>query len=366
MSVNGLQQLVRTSIAKTKDAALGTPSTATPAAGSSDAAVSKVARPSPVQASIAHASGPAVDAMRAQIARRGDLPAVVVAALGGNRYLVDIDGKQEAVVLEGAAVSGGKPLLPGTELRLVAAREMAQAAALPGQDAKFSPLAKLVAAASREDPREHSAPRPALEPARMPAPNAPVAPDPAASAEVARSLKASVDSSGLFYESHVAEWAEGRRSIETIRSEPQALLGAALEQSVDGTGRIANEAKTALGTIVREQLQALHAQQVAWRGELWPGQDADIAIGRDPNDSAPPEAQVWRARLALELPRLGRVEVRLALTGRDLALGLASDGDTRETLSGGRGSLVDRLAARGLVPQMRFDPLGARGEEPQA
>ncbi len=106
----------------------------------------------------------------------------------------------------------------------------------------------------------------------------PVLPSPAAgSTQVAAALQDAVDVSGLFYESHLAEWAAGSRSLATLLREPQAgQIAGAPEQAG------ANPTETALLRHLVQQwtgsgrsLTDLMTQLQAHTGNfLQPGADA--------------------------------------------------------------------------------------------
>lgn len=53
---------------------------------------------------------------------------------------------------------------------------------------------------------------------------APAASGPVNAGQIAHALQDSLGSSGLFYESHVGEWASGARSLESLMREPQASM----------------------------------------------------------------------------------------------------------------------------------------------
>lgn len=177
----------------------------------------------------------------------------------------------------------------------------------------------------------------------------PVLPSPAAGAPmVAAALQDAVDVSGLFYESHLAQWAQGSRSLAALLREPQARQGSALHQGDTstesallrhlveqwvGSGRpltdLAAELQARTGNflmpgadaatqqqaaaaylnkllqeaaqnatadaspdtvsaqsaqLINAQLHALENQRFVWHGELWPGQTMEWEVSRDTPD----------------------------------------------------------------------------------
>ena len=84
----------------------------------------------------------------------------------------------------------------------------------------------------------------------------------AASADAARiaaALQQGMEKSGLFYESHVAEWAQGTRARAELAAEPQAR-------------GMAPPSDPATAQLINLQLNAHEQARVAWQGQLWPGQ----------------------------------------------------------------------------------------------
>ena len=176
--------------------------------------------------------------------------------------------------------------------------------------------------------------------------NAPIAPSPPASAQdILPLLKDAITKSGMFYESHQAEWVEGRFAKSALLQEPQGKLSAAVISQTDGKqshqaewveGRFAKSAllqepqgklsaavisqtdgkqppsppsTTPVATdqalraksasdappvqsstqimapqtqpIVQQQLEALANQTFVWQGQIWPGQQMRWEIEED-------------------------------------------------------------------------------------
>lgn len=360
MSVTSLTQIVRASLARARDVALRS-ETAAPAQASTDAPVGAAA---PARAVIAEATTPRGEQLRAAVAQRGGVTATIVAALGGNRYVVDVDGEETPLVLEGASISDDRPLLPGAQVRLVARPDRAEtptpqngtAPRTDPEEPRLSTMARLIASATRDDRNLAGGPaRSALDPARLAAAAAPIAPEPIHTLHTAETLRQVVDRSGLFYESHLAEWVSGDRTLDSLRHEPQAKLASAAhdpsrpEGLRDALPILTREA----ASLVREQIQALQAQQVAWQGTVWGDQRGQIEIGRDPSHAGEAGTQTWRARLALDLPALGRVEVRLTLHGADLGIQIQSaDTASHVRIDSAAPVLHARLEGQGLRPRV--------------
>jgi hypothetical protein len=214
---------------------------------------------------------------------------------------------------------------------------------------------------------------------------------------LAQALRQAIEGSGLFYESHLSDVAYGQRSAGQVRAEPQAGLdpsqtapiqtpvpkqsiladnprfnlptqAAPLMAQADGlpsTGTAPTWSASTPATppapppgihpdaalLVRQQLEVLANQTLAWEGTAWPGADMWWEIRREPRDqtrAAAPEAPAaWATRLVLTMPRLGTVEARLSLSGQTLGLQIvAPDGETE--IAAGGAALRQRLQDAGL------------------
>jgi hypothetical protein len=164
---------------------------------------------------------------------------------------------------------------------------------------------------------------------------------------IASAMQASVESSGLFYESHLHDWISGGRPLTEIQREPQAQLPATppklsatfplhelahldlaklsanLKELGNGAQALMNlirEAQAQIqaqpaaatqaagttatdatvltqpqqqlpdiqpeaATIINQQLNALEHQRVQWHGELWPGMPMEWEISEDRESS---------------------------------------------------------------------------------
>lgn len=196
---------------------------------------------------------------------------------------------------------------------------------------------------------------------------------PAHPAELALALRTAVVRSGLFYESHLANWAVGQDSLDGLMQEPQNRLAAtdptraapALAVSTPDQPEAggAAEAKTAnpLHALLTQQLQVLESPQFAWHGEVWPGQALAWQIGRETDpltdgsaSHAAPEANAgWESRLKLTLPQLGTVTVHIRLDERQ-AFSIRMVPERHEVeplLQKNQARLVEQLAAAGCSLQ---------------
>ncbi len=203
-------------------------------------------------------------------------------------------------------------------------------------------------------------------------------------------LKQAITQSGMFYESHQAEWVEGRLPKAALLQEPQGKLSspaafasalaeqqatmgeptaasritADLAQSstttVEGSKAAIAQSQTSgqvvapqTQPLVQQQLEALATQNFSWQGQVWPGQemrweiDEDAARdGQDGEDSAPR----WSTRLHLTLPILGEVDARIRLEGNSIAISMIADSaETRTLMRVSSSALRSQIEEAGLT-----------------
>ena len=247
-------------------------------------------------------------------------------------------------------------------------------------------------------------PQPASLAGNQPLLNAP----PASGTQLVPLLRQALGQSGLFYESHQAQWVLGKLDTAALLREPQgqqsapgASAGAAgpaapatasatpstpaapaAQAAATAAARIAGGADEAaqvdstrnaaalragveeaapvraqpiperLMPVVHQQLDALATQQYVWQGQAWPGQPIEWVI-EDPQGEAGTEGDeaepTWNTTLRLTMPRLGGVEAQLHLTPAGVALRLrAEDPATIRALDAGGAALASALEAANL------------------
>lgn len=184
--------------------------------------------------------------------------------------------------------------------------------------------------------------------------------------QLASQLKEALSNSGLFYESHQAQWLEGGRSTAQLMQEPQnqniagnpapAASQAASHNS--GAGMIAAQQNNALPSIpqhlqplVQQQLNALETGQIIWQGQVWPGQEMQWEIHEQPSHGGnnAESGRQWVTQLHLDLPNLGPVTAMLRFNAAGLSLTLdAAAGNTRALLGNASSQLVASLSDAGI------------------
>ena len=162
-------------------------------------------------------------------------------------------------------------------------------------------------------------------------------------ASIAAGLQQAVGKSGLFYESHVAEWAQGARALAELNAEPQQQLAR------EGVRQLPLDPATA--QFINLQLATQEQAQVAWQGQLWPGQPMQLEVQRDTregHEEAAGSEAPWHSRLRLRFPELGELDARLTLTGGRLQVQFAAGSEhSAALLRQHMGSLAGALDAAG-------------------
>jgi hypothetical protein len=213
---------------------------------------------------------------------------------------------------------------------------------------------------------------------------------PTVTAQFAEGLRAAIAQSGLFYESHQAQWVAGQRTLGELLREPQAQLSdprvlagkpgpdratlapqAAVSPSPqnpsDAAGTNAgSRSSDAVGSsrdvvpqepvhpnaapIVQQQLDAIDTRQIVWQGQVWPGQTMRWEVEERPAREGEPESpQEWQTRLSLALPQMGEIDAQLRLSANGIRIELtAAQADTMGRLQSTVAQLKDGFDRSGL------------------
>lgn len=206
---------------------------------------------------------------------------------------------------------------------------------------------------------------------------------------LAGALRETLGKSGLFYESHQAQWIRGERSTNQLLAEPQNVLtgrsspqssgsdrqvlpdsnstaasmgtqilkdaphdigspapGTKPEQAVSTNGDVSHPVAKELLQLVQQQLHTLENHHLVWLGQVWPGQQMQWEIQGEPEHQARQrDERQWSTEIELSLPRLGDVHARLVFAESGLRLTLhAADSTTLEMFNRNLPMLRDTLA----------------------
>lgn len=239
-----------------------------------------------------------------------------------------------------------------------------------GGNAMLSPAASMLGALAQT----------AIADAAIPYQAAPVLDKPPHdTAEFGARLQQAFSRSGLFYESHQAQWLSGHRTREQLLHEPQARIPVPILQYRTsapaaphaGLAEPAQASPTAPRPeppapnihepaghvihkdtlpLVQQQLAALDTGQMLWRGEIWPGQTMDWQIGGEARAPDAEETPIrWQSRLRLTLPRMGEITALLGLDQRGVRIVLGAAGaSAADALRTGQPAFVNSMRAAGL------------------
>jgi hypothetical protein len=220
---------------------------------------------------------------------------------------------------------------------------------------------------------------------------------------IAGRLATAIGQSGLFYESHQAQWVSGERTIESTAAEPQRnfdpvtartrapipdMAGTPIPANISVRGEITDPVirertepvkpdagpPAELRPLVQNQLLGLSQHTLAWEGLAWPGQMMKIEIDDPHGDRHEPGSEQkdevaadvpWTSRLRLVLPGLGEVETSLTLwRDHGLALNFSSDPEARLRMGAALMELQQRMTDAGLrLGSVSFADVAAGGIE---
>lgn len=174
--------------------------------------------------------------------------------------------------------------------------------------------------------------------------------------KVAEDLQQGVAKSGLFYESHLKDFADGRTSLAEIKQEPQAKMSQTLASSEHAAASARPQAPTQeLGNLVQRQLNGLENQQLQFQGMAWPGQPMQMVIEQEKTEAdregnGQQEMQAWSTSLSLNLPALGGMAARIRLVGQTVQVSFAAEDEQAGQLITQNASRLEAgLASAGLA-----------------
>ncbi|MGR2679957.1 flagellar hook-length control protein FliK [Chromobacterium haemolyticum] len=172
--------------------------------------------------------------------------------------------------------------------------------------------------------------------------------------KVAEDLQQGVAKSGLFYESHLKDFADGRTSLAEIKQEPQAKMSQTLASAEHAAASVRPQAQE-LGNLVQRQLNGLENQQLQFQGMAWPGQPMQMVIEQekaeaDREGNGQQEMQAWSTNLSLNLPALGGMAARIRLVGQTVQVSFAAEDEQAGQLITQNASRLEAgLASAGLA-----------------
>lgn len=160
-------------------------------------------------------------------------------------------------------------------------------------------------------------------------------------AATAQDLKNNISQSGLFYESHLKEWLDGRHHLAQVQQEPQSRLLSKLNDDLASlTPEKASSTNTLnprmvapeLANLVQRQLDIVENQQLQLNGYAWPGQPMQLQIQQEHTNErtaslGADDVGVWSTSLSLKLPALGGLSARVRLVGQSVQVSFVAEED---------------------------------------
>jgi hypothetical protein len=331
------------------------------------------------------------------------LQGIVQAQVAPNVFKVNISGQLVQMQLPPSVRSGDTVALQVVSLQPRLTFSMVNSESPLSTPEQLSSTARLLSSMSQQAPEKAYV---------RAAQSAPLweTPQPPESKQLAGMLHQALSNSGLFYESHQAQWLGGGRSTAQLLQEPQNLTpeqlkvvtsnnstgNTTLVDKLSGSvttgnaGAVAGEVdKVSVNTqnspqanatslpeekslgipghlqpLVQQQLNALETHHMMWQGVVWPGQDMQWEVHEQGAQNPALEAQrQWVTQIQLDLPNLGVVAATLRLNSAGLSLTLNADSSQTRTMLGSASTqLVSALSDAGipvLSTQVANEPVNA-------
>lgn len=166
-------------------------------------------------------------------------------------------------------------------------------------------------------------------------------------------LQKAIRQSGLFYESHLAKWINGKHALKELQQEPQGLIKTATSTATSSSSTV--PVNTQSLSLVQQQLAALETNHIVWNGEIWNGQQIqwdiyeDNAMRKDGDGNATSQ---WKTKLTLTLPELGKITISIALNFQDIKISMNTGiNQTAQLLQTNQTHLKKRMQTTGLSVQ---------------
>jgi hypothetical protein len=193
---------------------------------------------------------------------------------------------------------------------------------------------------------------------------------PPSALHLANELEKTISKSGLFYESHLAEWAADKRSLQDLSTEPQLARDKYNFEPL----RLGMPPDPSTAQLVSQQLSAQEQSRVTWSGQVWPGQALDWDIERgDPTTASSDGSHdhqeapdfPWKSNLRLSFPDLGEINATVILSGGKVSITMrANNVEACQVLLLNSGALYKSLDAAGSVlTSLVVDDKGQSGNE---
>lgn len=174
-------------------------------------------------------------------------------------------------------------------------------------------------------------------------------------------LQKAIVQSGLFYESHQAQWVQGENSLENLQQEPQGKLMLATTSEIPAIKAAITAMNPEISVhnqaipLVQQQLTTLETGHLFWRGEVWQGQLMDWNIYEasehdEKENTQSEQAAQWRTQIRLSMPQLGDITATIALNAQGANIKLnTSQLETAHLLKDNQTPLTTDMQSAGII-----------------
>ncbi|MDR4517455.1 MAG: flagellar hook-length control protein FliK [Nitrosomonas sp.] len=167
-------------------------------------------------------------------------------------------------------------------------------------------------------------------------------------------LQKTIQQSGLFYESHLSKWINGKHKLEELQQEPQGKIKSA-SSTVTSATTSAMPVNSQSLSLVQQQLLTLETSHIVWNGEIWNGQQIQWHIYEDNATHKNIDGNAtnqWKTKLSLTLPELGKITISLSLNFREIRVSMNTESNqTAQLLKTNQIHLKKNMHTAGLAIQ---------------
>lgn len=178
------------------------------------------------------------------------------------------------------------------------------------------------------------------------------------SAELPVLLQKAITQSGLFYESHQAQWLNGENTLENLQREPQNKLMSTMADMPAARANSLSSLNPEMPLnvqsipLVMQQLATLETNHLLWQGEVWKNQPLEWDIYEQLDDSQhnePDSSTQWNTQLRLSMPHLGDITAKIVLNSQGIHIRLnAADSEAANLLKNNELLLAKDMQSAGL------------------
>jgi hypothetical protein len=150
-------------------------------------------------------------------------------------------------------------------------------------------------------------------------------------------------------DARTASRSSGAAQAAVAEANPRALSPQPDTALMSGAPKFPVHAETI--SLVHQQLQTLDSRQLAWQGQVWPGQAMEWRVEeRAARDEGGGDVEMshWQTSLRLQLPSMGNVQATLAIMPQGLRINLKAEAGVTEIMKGSLDRLLRSMESSGL------------------